>query len=359
MKVIERDASGQPTMMDITRPDDWHLHLRDGAGMYDILRYTTRVFGRAIVMPNLKPPVTTVEAAWEYRARILRFIERQGVGMGFEPLMTLYLTENMLPAEIIRARQSGFIHGVKYYPAGATTNSDAGVHDLRNVERVLRTMEEVDLPLLLHGEVADPETSVFQREDAFVSSRLEWLYTKFPKLRIVLEHITTWRSVKAVQEAPATVAATITPQHLLYWLNHLLGDGIRPHLYCKPVLKGYDDRALLVAAATSRNQKFFLGSDSAPHALHTKEASCGCAGCFTAPIAMSLYAKAFESVGRLDTLEGFASHHGAKFYCLPRNEGTIRLVRKPWQVPETYPFGDSTVVPPCAGETLDWQVVEA
>jgi dihydroorotase len=337
----------------ITRPDDWHLHVRDGDALNAVLPDTARQFARAIIMPNLKPPVRTVlEAGW-YRDRILAALPSN---TAFEPLMTLYLTDNTDPDEIKRAKASGFVHAVKYYPAGATTNSDSGVTDIRKCDAVFAAMQEIGLPLLLHGEVTDSEIDIFDREKIFIERHLIPLTQRFPKLRIVFEHITTANAVKFVLAASDNVAATITAHHLLFNRNEIFKGGIRPHYYCLPVLKREEHRLALLKAATSGNQKFFLGTDSAPHAKNTKEASCGCAGCYTALHAMELYAAAFESANAIDKLEGFASFFGADFYGLPRNKSTITLEKSSWQVPEELPFSGSAIVPLRAGEILEWRV---
>ena len=333
----------------LTLPDDWHLHLRDGPALASLVPATARWAGRAIVMPNLAPPVTTTRQAIAYRERILA---HRPVGSSFEPLMTLYLTDATSPEEIDAAKASGVVYAVKLYPAGATTNSDSGVTDLARCERTLARMAELGMPLLIHGEVTRPDVDIFDRERVFVEETLGPLVERFPHLRIVLEHITTKDAAAFVRAAPARVAATITPQHLLVNRNAMLVGGIRPHLYCLPVLKREEDRTALVEAATSGSAKFFLGTDSAPHARGTKETDCGCAGCFSAPQALELYAQAFDEVGALDRLEGFASHHGPDFYGLPRNEGTVRLVRREERIPLTYPIGDDDVVPLWAGEPL-------
>lgn len=335
----------------LTRPDDWHLHLRDGDAMKSVLPHTARQFARAIVMPNLRPPVTTVAAAQAYRERILAALPP---GMKFEPLMTLYLTDNTQPAEIAAARKSDFVHAVKYYPAGATTNSDSGVTDLQKAYPAIAAMEEHGLPLLLHGEVTDPDVDVFDRESVFIERHLVRLLRDFPQLRIVLEHITTKGAAEFVASAPANVAATITVHHLLYNRNAMFKGGIRPHYFCLPVLKREVHREALVAAAISANPKFFLGTDSAPHAKNAKETSCGCAGIYTAHAALELYAEAFEAAGALDRLEAFASFFGADFYGLPRNSEKIELRRETWNVPESLPMGDQQLVPLRAGESLSW-----
>lgn len=345
----------------LTRPDDWHLHLRDGAALEAVVAATARQFARAIVMPNLKPPVTTVAQADAYRARILAALHATAADepacAGFEPLMTLYLTDLTPPDEIRRARDSGFVHAVKLYPAGATTNSDAGVSAIGKVRAVLEAMQEVDLPLLIHGEVVDPAVDVFDREKVFIDTVLEPLRRDFPALRVVFEHITTREAAQYVAQAPGPIAATITAHHLLYERNALFKGGMRPHWYCLPVLKREVHRRALVDAATSGSPRFFLGTDSAPHARHLKEHACGCAGCYTAPHALELYAAAFDTVGALDRLEGFASRHGPDFYRLPRNTSTVTLRRQRWTVPETLPYGDDTIVPLAAGEALDWRLV--
>ncbi len=337
----------------ITRPDDWHLHLRDGAAMEAVLAHTVRQFARAIVMPNLKPPVRSVAEAAAYRDRIIAAIP---AGQQFEPLMTLYLTDNTRPEEIIAAKASQFIKGVKYYPAGATTNSDLGVTDLRRCDRVFAAMEEVDLPLLLHGEVTDGAIDVFDREKVFIEQHLIPLKARFPRLRIVFEHITTADAVEFVQSAP-NVAATITPQHLLFSRNSLFKGGIRPHFYCLPILKRESHRLAILQAATSGNPKFFLGTDSAPHSRDSKESDCGCAGCYSALHAMELYAEAFESVDALDRLEAFASFYGPDFYQLPRNTAQITLTKTTWRIPDELPFPGSGLVPLRSGEELTWQMV--
>jgi dihydroorotase len=322
--------------------------------MQSVLPDTARVFGRAIAMPNLRPPVVSVADAAAYRERLLA----AATGTAFEPLMTLYLTDNTHPDEIRRAQTSGFVHAVKYYPAGATTNSDAGVTDLLRCEAVFAAMEEAGMPLLLHGEVVDHDVDVFDREAVFIERHLTRLIRNFPKLKIVLEHITTKQAVEFVQSAPANIAATITAHHLLYNRNHMLVGGIRPHFYCLPILKRNTHQDALLDAATSGNAKFFLGTDSAPHAKHAKEAACGCAGCYTAYAAIELYAEAFEQRNALDKLEAFASLNGPDFYGLPRNSDSITLVREDWTAPASLPLGDQTVIPLRAGETLRWRLLE-
>jgi dihydroorotase len=343
-----------PDSITLTRPDDWHLHLRDGPEMAAVLPDTARRFARAIVMPNLKPPVTTVAAAQAYRDRILAALPK---GMDFEPLMTLYLTDSTPPAEMRLARASGFVHGVKLYPAGATTNSASGVTDLRKCAAALDAMQEVGLPLLLHGEVTDQAVDVFDRERVFVENTLAGLVRDYPRLKLVLEHITTREAAEFVAAAGPQVAATITAHHLLMNRNALFQGGVRPHHYCLPVLKREVHREALVRAATSGNAKFFLGTDSAPHARHTKETDCGCAGMYTANAGIELYAEVFDQVGALDRLEGFASCHGPVFYGLPRNTGTITLKRMPMAVPGEIPYGAHTLVPLRAGGTVAWSLV--
>ncbi|HEX6944612.1 MAG TPA: dihydroorotase [Casimicrobiaceae bacterium] len=339
----------------LARPDDWHLHLRDGPALSAVVDATARVFGRAIVMPNLKPPVTTVAAAEAYRARILAALP---AGRAFEPLMTLYLTDNTSADEIRRAAESGIVHAVKYYPAGATTNSDAGVTAIERAYPALAAMERHDVVLCLHGEVTDAAVDVFDRERVFVDTLLTRVVRDLPGLRIVLEHVTTHEAVAFVREAGPNVAATLTPQHLLYSRNAMLVGGVRPHLYCLPILKRETHRRELVAAAVSGNPKFFLGTDSAPHARPTKETSCGCAGCYSAPVALPLYAEAFEDAGALDKLEGFASFFGADFYRLPRNAGQVTLERVTTGVPAELPFGSAGgIVPLRGGETVRWRVL--
>jgi dihydroorotase len=343
-----------PNSITITRPDDWHLHLRDGAALASVLPHTARQFARAIVMPNLKPPVTTTAAAAAYRERILAALPS---GMQFEPLMTLYLTNNTDPDEIRRAMDSGFIHAVKLYPAGATTNSDAGVTDLRNCYKVLEVMQEVGMPLLVHGEVTDNDIDLFDREAVFIERVMRPLRRDLPALSIVFEHITTKDAAQYVAEAEGPIAATITAHHLLYNRNEIFRGGIRPHYYCLPVLKREEHRLALVTAATSGDERFFLGTDSAPHAIGAKESSCGCAGCYTALHAMELYTQAFADAGALDKLEAFASFNGPAFYGLPRNEGTITLARESWTLPATVPMGENELVPLNAGERIDWKMV--
>ena len=337
----------------MTRPDDWHAHFRDGAAMASVAGATARQFARAIVMPNLKPPVTTLAQAEAYRARILAALPK---GAKFEPLMTLYLTDNTQASEIESAAASGIVRAVKYYPAGATTNSDAGVSDIRKCDAALEAMQGAGMPLLVHGEVTDAEIDVFDREAVFLERTLAPLIKRFPKLKVVAEHITTHEAAAFVDRAPATVAATITAHHLLLNRNALFSGGLRPHHYCLPVLKREPHRRALLKAATSGNPRYFLGTDSAPHERGMKEHACGAAGMYTAHAALELYAEAFESVGALDKLEGFASHFGADFYGLPRNRGKVTLERAPWEVPADYPLGEGRVVPLRAGQSLAWRM---
>jgi len=338
----------------ITRPDDWHLHLRDGEALAAVLAHTAAQFGRAIVMPNLRPPVTTVDQAAAYRDRIIAALP---AGASFEPLMTLYLTDNTPASEVARAAASGFVKAIKLYPAGATTNSDAGLTDIAKAYATLAEMEHVGMPLLVHGEVTDPKIDLFDREKVFIDTVLLPLTARFPKLKVVMEHITTRDAAEFVASSGANVAATITAHHLLYNRNAIFQGGVRPHWYCLPVLKRETHREALVAAAVSGNPKFFLGTDSAPHAKMTKEAACGCAGCYTAYAAIELYAEAFEQAGGLDKLEAFASFHGPDWYGLPRNTGKITLDKQAWTVPADYPYISSdTIVPLRAGETLSWKM---
>lgn len=337
----------------LPRPDDFHLHLRDGAAMADVLAASARQFARAVVMPNLKPPVRTTAKALAYRDRIVAALP---AGSDFRPLMTLYLTETTQPDEIARAKDSGAVIGVKLYPAGATTNADAGVTDLARVRPVLEAMQRHAIPLLIHGEITDPTVDVFDREAVFVDRILDPLRRDFPALRVVLEHVTTRYAVQYVQSAAQNLAATITPQHLLYNRNALFAGGLRPHYYCLPLLKLESDRRALVDAATGGDARFFLGTDSAPHARQAKETACGCAGIYSAPAALELYAEVFETAGALDRLADFASRRGADFYGLPHNKGSVRLVREAWQVPTSCAFGGEQVVPLRAGETLAWRL---
>jgi len=337
----------------LRRPDDWHLHLRDGAAMASVLADSARRFARAIVMPNLRPPVRTTYEALDYRERILEALPE---GAAFEPLMTLYLTDDTPPEEIARARLSGRVHGVKLYPAGATTHSDAGVTRISRCFHALEKMQEVGLPLLVHGESTDPAIDVFDREKAFIEEVLGPTVERFPGLKIVLEHITTRDAVQYVEVTGPNLAATVTAHHLLMNRNALFLGGIRPHHYCLPVLKREEHREALVEAATSGNAKFFLGTDSAPHARADKEAACGCAGIYTGHAALELYAVAFEEAGALDRLEDFASVFGARFYGLPLNEGSVTLVREDWTVPQRLRFGEHELMPLRAGETLPWKL---
>ena len=337
----------------LTRPDDWHLHLRDGAAMAAVVPDTARQFARAIVMPNLKPPVTTAAQALAYADRIRAAVP---AGLHFEPLMTLYLTDRLPPDEIARARDAGVV-AVKLYPAGATTNSDAGVTDLRKTFPTLEAMQRLGLPLLVNGEVTDPAIDLFDREAVFIDTQLIPLRRDFPELKIVFEHITTREAAQYVAEAGAHTAATITAHHLLYNRNALFTGGVRPHYYCLPVLKRETHRLALVAAATSGSDRFFLGTDSAPHPAHLKEHASGCAGCYTALSAIELYAEAFEAAGALERLEGFASFHGPDFYGLRRNTDRITLRRESWTLPESLPFGEAQLKPLRGGETLAWRLV--
>ena len=338
-----------------TRPDDWHLHLRDGAAMQAVVPHSARQFARAIIMPNLRPPVTTTAAALAYRTRILEAVPP---GRDFQPLMTLYLTDQTPPAEIARAKESGYVVAGKLYPAGATTNADSGVTDLRRLYPALEAMQRCGMPLLAHGEVTDPTVDIFDREAVFIESVLIPLTHDFPELKIVLEHITTGEAAEFVREAPVTVAATITAHHLLYNRNALFQGGVRPHYYCLPILKRERHRQALIAAATRGDPKFFLGTDSAPHPQQGKESACGCAGCYTAYAALELYAEAFDAAGALHRLEAFASFHGPDFYGLPHNTGTVTLQRQSTLVPETLRFGDEWLIPLRAGETLNWRLID-
>ncbi len=338
----------------ITRPDDWHLHLRDGDALKAVLPDTARQFARAIVMPNLRPPVTTAALAGEYRQRILAALPK---GLRFEPLVTLYLTDNTTADEIKRAKASGFVHGVKLYPAGATTNSDSGVTDLAKCNFVLEAMQDVGLPLLVHAEVTDSDVDVFDREKVFIDRHMTPLLKSFPNLKVVFEHITTKDAADFVSAAPNNVAATITAHHLLMNRNDMFTGGMRPHHYCLPVLKRETHRLALVKAATSGNKKFFLGTDSAPHAKHTKEAACGCAGMYTAHAAIELYAEAFEAANALDKLEAFASFYGADFYGLSRNTDKITLEKTTWLVPNELELGEDSLVPLRAGQQVHWKLI--
>ena len=341
------------TSVTIARPDDWHLHLRDGAAMRDVLPHTAARFGRAIVMPNLKPPVTTTALALAYRDRIRAALP---AGSRFEPLMTLYLTDNTPPDEIVRAKQSGAVHAVKYYPAGATTNSDSGVTAIEKCFPVLEAMAQAGMPLLVHGEVTDTAVDIYDRERVFIDRTLAPLVERFPELKVVMEHITTLEAAQFVTAAPPRVAATITAHHLLMSRNAMFAGGLRPHLYCLPILKREIHREALVAAAISGNPKFFLGTDSAPHARHTKENDCGCAGMYTAHAGIELYAEAFAAENALDRLEGFASFFGADYYGLPRNTEKMTLVKESWPVPASVPLGPDTLVPLRAGAAVDWKI---
>jgi len=343
----------------LTRPDDWHIHLRDGEAMQAIVGHTARQFARAIIMPNLKPPVTTVALAQAYRGRIEQALSACGISKtSFTPLMTLYLTDNTEPDEIKRAHESEDVVALKLYPAGATTNSDAGVTDLLGkCSKVLEMMQRVGMPLLMHGEVTDPETDVFDREALFIDRVMIPLRKSFPELKVVFEHLTTKDGVDYVRDAAGPIAATITAQHLLYNRNEIFKGGIRPHFYCLPILKREVHRQALVEAATSDSPRFFLGSDSAPHAKGLKENACGCAGCYTAVHALELYATAFERVDKIDRLEAFASFRGPDFYGLPRNKVVITLTREPYVVPLEVPYGNETLVPLAAGETLPWRMI--
>lgn len=337
----------------LTRPDDWHLHLRDGEALKSVLPDSARQFARAIVMPNLRPPVTNTALAAAYRQRILAALPS---GLNFEPLMTLYLTDNTRPEEIRTAVASGVVHGVKFYPAGATTNSDSGVTDLRYCRQALAEMEKLGLPLLLHAEVTDTQVDVFDRERVFIERHMAAIVKDYPALKVVFEHITTKDAADFVLQSPSNVAATITAHHLLMNRNAMFVGGIQPHHYCLPILKREEHRQALLRAATSGNAKFFLGTDSAPHAKHTKEAACGCAGMYTAHTAMELYAEAFDAVGALDKLEGFASFYGADFYGLPRNTDRIQLHRQSWTVPASLPFAGDSIIPLRAGQTIAWKM---
>ncbi|KAB0633317.1 dihydroorotase [Burkholderia stagnalis] len=348
--------ASSPATLTLARPDDWHLHVRDGDMLAAVLPHTARQFGRAIIMPNLKPPVTTTAQAQAYRERILAAVP---AGVTFEPLMTLYLTDNTPPDEIRRARESGFVHGVKLYPAGATTNSDHGVTDLAKCAKTLEAMQETGMPLLVHGEVTDASIDLFDREKVFIDRVMTPLRRDFPGLKVVFEHITTKDAADYVRDAdaaPGLIGATITAHHLLYNRNAIFVGGIRPHYYCLPVLKRETHRIALVEAATSGNPRFFLGTDSAPHARNAKEAACGCAGCYTALHALELYAEAFDNAGALDKLEGFASFFGADFYGLPRSPETVTLRREPWELPLEILAGDTPVVPLRAGESIGWKL---
>ena len=353
MPGMDPDAGTAPQRLTLTRPDDWHLHLRDGAALASVLPHSARQFARAIVMPNLRPPVTTAAQAAAYRGRILAARPAEGPGADFQPLMTLYLTDATPPDEARRAREAGAV-AFKLYPAGATTHSDAGVTDVRRTYATLEALQREGLLLLVHGEVTDPEVDVFDREAVFIDRVMIPLRRDFPELKVVFEHITTAEAAQYVAGSDRFTAATLTPQHLLYNRNALFTGGLRPHYYCLPVLKKERHRQALLAAATSGSPKFFLGTDSAPHAAALKEQSVCGAGCFTAPAALELYAEAFEAAGALDRLEAFASFHGPDFYGLPRNTGTVTLSRRPQVLPETLPFGETVIKPLRGGETLPW-----
>ena len=351
--------SNSPIQIELIQPDDWHLHIRDGEVMKDVLADTARQFTRAIIMPNLKPPVTTVDLAKAYQARIESNLKSLGIG-SFTPLMTLYLTDNTSADEVRKAKAEGIV-GFKLYPAGATTNSDAGVSDIKRCYQALEAMQTIGMPLLVRGEVTHADVDIFDREAVFIDQVLEPLRKDFPVLKIVFEHITTKQAAHYVRDASTggknTIAATITPQHLLMNRNAIFAGGIRPHNYCLPVLKREEHRVALLEAATSSNPRFFLGTDSAPHAKGAKEAACGCAGCYSAFNALGLYAEAFESVGKLDQLEGFASFFGPDFYSLPRNSKKITLSKQAQSIPEELPLGDATIVPLRAGETIAWSLI--
>jgi dihydroorotase len=338
----------------LTQPDDWHLHVRDGAALAAVVPHSARQFGRAVIMPNLRPPITTTTQALAYRGRILASAPP---GSHFDPLMVLYLTDHLAPQEIATAKAAG-IHAAKLYPAGATTHSDAGVTDIQKIYPVLQAMQTHGMLLLVHGEVTDPQIDIFDREKVFIDTHLSALRRDFPALKIVFEHITTREAVQYVQESPTHLGATITAHHLLYNRNALFTGGIRPHHYCLPILKREVHRQALVQAATSGLPQFFLGTDSAPHAAALKEHASGCAGCYTALCAIELYAEVFDAAQALNKLEGFASHHGPDFYGLPRNTRTIKLAKQDWVVPETVPFGEASLKPLCGGETLKWQLVD-
>ncbi len=339
--------------LSITRPDDWHLHLRDGAALQLTVPHAARYNGRAIVMPNLQPPLVTVDLAASYRTRILA---ARPQGSAFEPLMTLYLTDNTATSEILAASAHPAVTACKLYPAGATTNSDSGVTDITNIHGTLDVMQDEGIPLLIHGEVTDPNVDVYDREKVFIDQHLAPLLKDFPELRVVLEHITTAEAAQFVESGPANLAATITAHHLLYERNHMLASRIQPHLYCLPILKRRQHQEALLRVATGDNPRFFLGSDSAPHSIGEKESSCGCAGCYTAHASLELYAEVFEAAGALDTLEAFASHRGPDFYGLPRNSDRIILERKSWTIPDNYTYGDSHLKPLRSGEQIQWRL---
>jgi dihydroorotase len=343
--------------LQLARPDDWHIHLRDGSALARTVTDCANQFARAIVMPNLVPPVSTTGQALAYRQRILDASAGAGASQ-FEPLMTLYLTDNTSPDELQRAHLSGHIYAAKLYPAGATTNSDQGVTNIQNIYPALEAMQELGMPLLIHGEVTDNDIDVFDREATFIDRTLSGLVERFTELKIVLEHITTRQAVDFVSKGPTNLAATITAHHLLYNRNHMLAGKIKPHFFCLPILKRDIHQQALLSAATSGNPQFFLGTDSAPHARQNKETACGCAGIYSAHAALPFYAEAFEQAGALDRLEGFASHYGADFYGLPRNQETITLQKNQWQVPQSLEMGDDELIPLCAGETLSWQLID-
>lgn len=349
-----REEKAVSDVVNMTRPDDWHLHVRDGATLSSVLPHTTRQFARAIIMPNLKPPVTTVASAGAYRDRILAALP---AGSAFEPLMVLYLTDDTSPEEIRKARDSGFVHAVKMYPSGATTNSDAGVTDLRKCGRTLEALQEAGMPLLVHGEVTDPTVDIFDREAVFIERVMMPLRRDMPELKVIFEHITTREAADYVMAAEGPTAATITAHHLLYNRNAIFRGGIRPHYYCLPVLKREMHRQALIAAAVSGSSRFFLGTDSAPHAKGLKEHACGCAGCYTALHALELYAQAFDQAGALDRLEAFASFNGPDFYDLPRNRGSVTLRRESWTIPTELPMGESMMVPLNGGEMMHWKMI--
>jgi dihydroorotase len=347
-------VTNKPEQITLTRPDDWHLHLRDDAALAAVAAHSAERFARAIVMPNLKPPVTTTEMAEAYKQRILSVLPED---TEFEPLMTLYMTDQLDQDEVIRAKESGIVKGIKLYPAGATTNSDSGVTDIRKRYDLLEAMQKASLPLLIHAEVTDSSVDVFDRERVFIDRYLIDLRRDFPELRMVFEHVTTKDAVDFVKQSSGPTAATITPQHLMYNRNAMLAGGIRPHYFCLPILKRSSHQEALIETATSGDPRFFLGTDSAPHAQHAKECGCGCAGCYSADSAIELYAEIFDQADALDKLEGFSSFFGPDFYGLPRNSETITLKRRDWVVPQSYPFGEDRIVPLMAGQTLHWQLV--
>ncbi|CAN0074444.1 unnamed protein product [Discosporangium mesarthrocarpum] len=345
---------GSPSTVTVPMADDLHHHFRDGEVLKDTVQHACRMFRRAIAMPNLKPPVTTTDEALAYRKRILACVPE---GVDFTPLMTLYMTDNTTVEEICKAKASGHVYAVKLYPAGATTNSDSGVTDLERLQPVMEAMAKEGMPLLVHGEVTTPGVDIFDKEPTFIEEVLKPLIARLPELKVVMEHITTKEAVDFVTSGPANLAATITPQHLLYNRNAIFQGGIRPHMYCLPILKREEHRLHLVEAATGGNKKFFLGTDTAPHAVGAKQAACGCAGIFTGHAALELYCEVFEGQGALDRFAAFCSHNGADFYGIPRNEGTVTLLKKQWKVPASYAFGQTEVVPLRAGETVSWQMI--